>query len=145
MSDGDLSGTQWAAVTIHCGWTKVPPQKGKPEGFLIWTCHGQAPLGASAPPTIRGLGLKPHCSDPPLPPLHRLQLFLQFRAMNAECSPLQSPLLAQEGQPALVSLQPESCRKKNKIQNDQLIGWSNTVIVTKDCCKINLTTNKMYT
>ena len=55
-------------MTTHCGATKVPPQKGKPEVVLICACHGQAPLGASVPPTIRARGLIPHCPEPPPPP-----------------------------------------------------------------------------
>ena len=59
MLEVDSPSRQWAAVTTHRGSTKVPPQNWKPEGVLICACHGQAPLGAAVPPTIRVLGLYP--------------------------------------------------------------------------------------
>lgn len=50
MLEGDLPGTQWAAVTTHWGATSVPPQKVKPSSVFICACHGHFPLGASVPP-----------------------------------------------------------------------------------------------
>lgn len=110
MLDGCLPGTQWAAVTTHCEWTKVPPQKGNPLRVLIWACHGQAPWGAWVPPTIRPLGLYPHCPVPPplppFPPPHKLQLFAQFSFMYTSYMPLQYPFPAQTGHPSTLSAQP---------------------------------------
>ena len=61
MEPALLPLTQWLAVTTHCGDTKEPPQKTYPVGdHLSIACHGQAPGGASSPPTIRVEGRKPH-------------------------------------------------------------------------------------
>lgn len=59
-SEGFIPVTQCAAVTSHCGATNVPPQYCSSELVYIalnCACHGQAPWGASVPPTIRTLGL----------------------------------------------------------------------------------------
>ena len=137
MLEADFFEVQWAAVTTHCGWTKVPPQKVKPEDVLTWACHGQAPFGASFPPTIRAPGLNPHFRDspppppppppappppppppPPLPPPPQiLQDFLQFSLIYCSYLPLQYPLLSHRGQFKFLSL--HSGRRHSKWKEEE--------------------------
>ena len=54
--------TQWAAVTTQLESTKVPPHWNITCGGVVIkssACHGQAPKGASVPPTILLLVLYP--------------------------------------------------------------------------------------
>lgn len=39
MEEGDLFGTQCAAVSTHRGWMSVPPQKEKPLPVRRLACH----------------------------------------------------------------------------------------------------------
>ena len=111
MLEADLPAVQWAAVTTHCSSTKVPPQNPKPRD-VINACQGQAPLGASVPPTILDLGLYPHFPDPPPPPPppppHLLQLFLQFSSIYFWNLPLQYPWRCQRGQFRFLSSHPKN-------------------------------------
>lgn len=143
----DLPAVQWAAVTTHRGWTSVPPQKGKPEVDRICACHGQAPWGASEPPTIRALGLYPHWPElplpppppfppppfppppfPPLPPPHWLQLFLQLFFMNCSYWPLQNPLLAQFLHSRFLSVQADVLNRTKLLHS---VKWRESTCLVK--------------
>ena len=63
--------TQWAAVTTQLESTKVPPHWNITCGGVVIrssACHGQAPKGASVPPTILLLVLYPNWRNPSLTP-----------------------------------------------------------------------------